>query len=284
MSHFPVLVIGPDVDGQLAPYDENLEVEEHKEYEMVDADSWTGKHLVEKDPDLDLNDQAAVVEALEAKGFGTYGFDDDGIFRLSTYNPESRWDWYQVGGRWTGYFKLKEGAQGHTGKPGLMTEAPPEGWVDVARKVDIDFEAMAATEAERAALEWDTFWGIVTGHGWTPVDFADFMPEAPIEERRHAWWNMPVIKDLQAAHVMSFTAKLTDTFGPDRDAHIAAAGRGAAVTYAVVKDGEWHERGSMGWFGLSSGDMEQGDWQTIWWKMVDSLDDNELLTVVDCHI
>ena len=31
----------------------------------------------------------------ECEGTGT---------RTSTYNPDSQWDWYQIGGRWTGYY------------------------------------------------------------------------------------------------------------------------------------------------------------------------------------
>ena len=36
-----------------------------------------------------------------------WGLDEEGVYRLTTYNPNSKWDWYEVGGRWTGYFKLK---------------------------------------------------------------------------------------------------------------------------------------------------------------------------------
>jgi hypothetical protein len=36
-------------------------------------------------------------------------------------NPNAKWDWYQVGGRWNGYFKLKDGTLGLLGEPGLQT-------------------------------------------------------------------------------------------------------------------------------------------------------------------
>lgn len=37
---------------------------------------------------------------------------DDGVWReYSTYNPESLWDWYEVGGRWAGTLELKEGIE-----------------------------------------------------------------------------------------------------------------------------------------------------------------------------
>lgn len=33
--------------------------------------------------------------------------DEDGNI-LSTYNPDSQWDWYSIGGRWDGFFPLKQ--------------------------------------------------------------------------------------------------------------------------------------------------------------------------------
>lgn len=30
---------------------------------------------------------------------------------LSTYNPNSKWDWYSVGGRWNKYIKTLDGEQ-----------------------------------------------------------------------------------------------------------------------------------------------------------------------------
>jgi hypothetical protein len=30
------------------------------------------------------------------------GIDSKGLYQLSTYNPKSKWDWYEVGGRWDG--------------------------------------------------------------------------------------------------------------------------------------------------------------------------------------
>ena len=65
-------------------------------------------------------------------------------------NP--KWDWYQLGGRWTGFFKLKEGREGALGSPGILTEPAEDGWVDGALKGDIDFEGMrdAAAAFDRA--------------------------------------------------------------------------------------------------------------------------------------
>ena len=55
----------------------------------------------------------------------------------------------------------------------------------------------------------------------------------------------------------------------------------------VTPDGEWHEKGSMGWFGVSSGDMEEDAWNSLF---IELLEDTALthpsssVHIVDFHI
>ena len=44
-----------------------------------------------------------------AKGYEPSNFDEDGNI-ISTYNPNSKWDWYQIGGRFDGALTLKDGS------------------------------------------------------------------------------------------------------------------------------------------------------------------------------
>jgi hypothetical protein len=71
--------------------------------------------------------------------------EDGGI--LSTYNPSSKWDWYEIGGRWQGLLMLKEGAEGFRGNSGLMTKMTDH--YDAAYVQDIDFEAMHQRNAAK---------------------------------------------------------------------------------------------------------------------------------------
>lgn len=55
-------------------------------------------------------------ELYKAKGedwnFNRWRKDEDGVWReYSTSNPDMRWDWYEIGGRWAGWLQLKEGAK-----------------------------------------------------------------------------------------------------------------------------------------------------------------------------
>jgi hypothetical protein len=69
-----------------------------------------------------------------------------------------------------------------------------------------------------------------------------------------------------------------------REAFIEAAGDRACVTFAVVKDGQWYERGEMCMFAFVHNEMDQAEWNRQFHKMIDSLPDDAMLTVVDCHI
>ena len=97
MSHFTVLVIGPDYEAQLEPYDENKTVAPYREY------------LSEKEKAY--YDECEVTFDREKKQW----------FRMSVYNPKSKWDWYQIGGRWRGYFRLKDEHKGMA-EPGTPRE------------------------------------------------------------------------------------------------------------------------------------------------------------------
>lgn len=70
------------------------------------------------------------------------------------WNPNARWDWYVIGGRWTGYFILKPGRAG-VGEPGAADDIAQAGRADRARKGDIDFAAMARSNYADRMKSWD---------------------------------------------------------------------------------------------------------------------------------
>ena len=52
----------------------------------------------------------------------------------------------------------------------------------------------------------------------------------------------------------------------------------------VTTDGEWVERGKMGWFGISSNEMNEDEWDVKFREYLKTLDKDIILTLVDCHI
>ena len=52
----------------------------------------------------------------------------------------------------------------------------------------------------------------------------------------------------------------------------------------VTPDGEWVERGEMGWFGVGSNEMNKDEWDVKFKEYLKKLDKDIILTQVDCHI
>ena len=52
----------------------------------------------------------------------------------------------------------------------------------------------------------------------------------------------------------------------------------------ITPDGKWYERGEMGWWAVVTNEKSSDDWDTEFYKMVEKLDDDVVVTLVDCHI
>ena len=105
MSHFAVAVFhreDQDIDDLLAPYSENLEVEPYIAYTKEQAIQHCKDHWMESSV-AGKSDEKLWAELAAEYGNNT---DRDGNI-YSTYNPNSKWDWYQIGGRWVDFLKLK---------------------------------------------------------------------------------------------------------------------------------------------------------------------------------
>jgi hypothetical protein len=128
MSHYSVAVILPktvkqgeivyEVDKVLSPFDENLEVNAYQSYtkEQVNEIFLEQKKrgiFTDEEYDKFLDDF-----------FGKENVDDKGGI-ISTYNPNSKWDWYEIGGRWNNSITTKDLKK-----------------VNYTRIKDIEFEAM----------------------------------------------------------------------------------------------------------------------------------------------
>lgn len=277
MSHFTVMVLSDGkktVEELLEPYDENIEVdpyiartkaqiiaegkrrkenilkrlsEEHKdEIKPYTPSDWERKFL-----DAKTDEDFYKADTYED---GTY---DENGNELSTYNPKSKWDWYQIGGRWEGLLKAKSGVKMHSpGVFGSSKHANEPDRYDCALIKDLDFTP-DEEDIKQARRYWEV---VVEGSPLMPGENAkDFMSFYKKEYyvRRY--------KDKETY------AKISSSF----------------MTYAVVTpDGVWHEKGQMGWFGCSSEtDDESLDWDLHFKeRFIDSMPENTVVTIVDCHI
>lgn len=105
MSHYSVLIIGNDVDEQLAPYDESIQVAPVKMHLEEDDVKRMAEYYK-----IDVSDKEALSKKMiDWHGGKGGGLDKEGLFYWSTYNQSSKWDWYEVGGRWDGSLETKDG-------------------------------------------------------------------------------------------------------------------------------------------------------------------------------
>ena len=250
MSHYTVLVIGSDPEGLLEPYSEHLEMEPYKE-RMSDEDVARMREFYEKKDERKLSDEELLDHMHDWNGTEG-GIDDEGMYYLSTYNPDSKWDWYSLGGRWIGSFKLKVNAEGILGSPGLMTKVPSSG-VDQAKKGDIDWEGMRAEAIEKLKKEWKLI------QSATPEKFSEYFGPFSSQE------------------VLQKKFKTEEEYLNSYEGF---------STYAVLDDEGWHEPGKMGWWGVSHAEEGEEDKfrEGFYERFIKNLPDDTLLSVYDCHI
>lgn len=233
MSHYSVLIIGEDPESLLAPYSEHLVVEhsisreELIEKEKASLDYYKAINAeYQRDPTAYIEKNKMNKEHISfVKGelqdmlnkwtdddwykkairyYDEEDINEDGSVN-SDYNLMSKWDWYQLGGRWSDRLKLKKG---HTSsirgeRSWTLDKTPPlRGFSDSALKGEID-------------------------------------------------WEHESMKDF--------------------------------CTFAFLgSNGEWAEEGKVGWFGSMI--TEDENWKSTFQKLLDSVGDDERISLYDCHI
>lgn len=192
MSHFTLLVTGNDIEAQLAPYDENKQVEPYKEYEDGDpADhpsvpTSRAQNLLPADGDLtwqqvaDARHQCYEITSPDDPEY--LHVDDDGrAYQWSTYNQSAKWDWYSIGGRWGGYFPLVDSlladpaAQRRYADAGQLllpkrqhwtaSEPVESGRVDGGLRAFLDLTLMRTEAATEAQTRWMDYNAYASKHG-----------------------------------------------------------------------------------------------------------------------
>ena len=85
-----------DIDELLAPYSEELKVEPYIRFTRDEAIDYVRKNYTDYYSKSDDECWSAMASDYD------YNVDDEGNI-YSTYNPKSKWDWYTIGGRFSGH-------------------------------------------------------------------------------------------------------------------------------------------------------------------------------------
>lgn len=286
MTHYTVCVIGEDIENQLAPFDETLEMPEYISDVISDEDkksfidcytiydsnkSYGIKSQEEASINLELSFEELYSKFGKDWNSNSWRKNQDGTWcEYSTYNPKSKWDWYAVGGRWAGSLKLKENSDGELEKPKLNRICPSidieksktykknlkERKVDSALKKDIDF-SIDEEQYKEALRFWELY-----------IDKQEPITEEDRELIKWAYYKESYLKERYGNK--ETYAKFIASFN----------------TCAVLKDGAWYEAGETGWFGSSSASpTEKGKFErSLYDKFISDLPEDTRITIVDCHI
>jgi len=268
-------------DGRmLFPWNEEFQVQVPRE----NGNGYTTKKVIPEDAkekEIQFKDLYNSFDEFVKKWHG-YEPNPDGQYGYY-HNPNAKWDWYSVGGRWDGYFKLKEGASGLLGDPGIFGRRNDNytNRADQAKKGDIDFETMRMELVNKCLENYDLFYKILNGRDYPNWDeIVEKHGKENIKEARDEYYNHPVMKDLFDSNIASDF----EHFLIPREEYKQKTYEGAITTYAVVKDGKWYERGEMGWWGISTNEKDESEWNAEFYQLLESLPDDTMLTLVDCHI
>lgn len=189
---------------------------------------------------------------------------------LTTYNPNSKWDWYSIGGRWRNLLLTKidnEDVIQETGLEDLINRGSnlikkaPEGykWVDGAKIKDIDFEkAMEFRNTYNKAIRfWETY-----------IEGQD--PQTEEEKEAVKWEIRKKEYYIDRYRTKENYAKLESTF----------------TTWALLDKYGWHEQGEMGWWGMnnSTRDSELLFIEKFTETLNKPENQDKYLIIVDCHI
>lgn len=270
MSHFTVLVIGENPEEQLAPYSEKLQMSKYKVGEVSDEDKQRCiSYYVENNGEPE---NTPFDEIYSKYGYdwnsNYYAKDETGAwFEYSTYNPKSKWDWYELGGRWSGFFEIKSG-----------------GKANAALKHQIDFDRMREKARINAYSEWEKLNEAIkdTERAVKWGEVRDVMFSGEIEKAREFYNNQPRVIAFRKAIGYPFSS--LEEYDIPKDIFIQRAADSSISTFAVLKDGEWYEKGNMGWWGMASDEKDEDEWNRQFSELINSIPDNTLLSVYDCHI
>lgn len=259
MSHFVVMVTRTDeepVESQLEPFFEQGEEGEYfmeKEYylkndkkeieEWLDSEikcandfldnpdipadnkKWWKSSLKDLERIKNLKTTKGQLKAIQKHEGG--GLDKGGLYWVS--NPNAKWDWWTIGGRWDGWLVDKNGIH-----------------CNICTVGDLDFDKMRESEKEERAKYYD--------------QEMNRMAENP--NYKPLFWGFEEM--------------------PSKEEYVNS--NCSVAPYAFLHEGDWVERGEMGWWGISNDKFSAEEWDKKFEEFIKSLEPETEITIVDCHI
>jgi hypothetical protein len=267
--HFAIMVIGNNPDEILAPYDEGIEVTSCIPLREKDKQDFL-KYYKEKHPD---KQDKSFEELYELFGNDWNANSWDKNFKgewveISTCNPYGKWDWYVFGGRFENLYILKEGTD-----PEFIT------------KKDIDVEAM-----QQKAIEFYTpLYDFITKENLSNKNKEDYINKNTVYKEEDLKIRRELFNKYKKQTIVkrflkwnnernTFTYEDLDLFVKDKEKALEKMKKRSITPYGYVSKFGWVEKYDKNLF------KPEETWEDHFTKLFESLDDNTVITIADCHI
>lgn len=227
-------------------------------------------------------------------------------------NPNAKWDWYSIGGRWSGLLPVKAGA-GRMGEKSWTNREQPdrEGYADIVQVKDLDFDKMQEETVKEAEEFWQRYqhWLEIKDKPHKELEGDDRFLDFNMHETLYRMGIRKCVKprepvlDENGKQVMEpdpfplkgeegrLRPKFTEPVFEDEpftkeELLTKYRWHFEFGTYGVLDDKGWKAKGEMGWWGCSSDDVEdRQQWgQSFFQNFIANEDPETTLVVVDCHI
>lgn len=183
MSHYSLVVFGSDVSDKLAPYSENDNdyftdqnvtnevLSSIAEHHAVDISQLSFDEILKK-VQAWANYVVLTESELEEDGHPETSYvlvNDDNTKIIAIYdyfNHDAKWDWYSESGRWTNFFKVKNGVDENDYEVDIEGDNPNtviKGYADSIRKKNIDFEGMREDFVKQYLPIYDLYQDLTNG-------------------------------------------------------------------------------------------------------------------------
>lgn len=207
------------------------------------------------------------IENKHKYGYAVVDSNGDVVRFIKRTNPNARWDWYVLGGRWSNFFLLKDGSR-----------------ADSALWKDIDFIGMIDEETKEAEASYTKYCSVKNNYpdvkGWNECRK---MFNDDIEKARKFYHEQDGIKEINKITNLFLDCPI-DYYGKALGGFLAKRINNVGVTFAVIDNGKWYEKGKMGWWAYVSDAMDESMWKDKVSELYNSLSPDTLVSVYDCHI
>lgn len=261
MSHYTVGVIiknKEELHSVLAPYCEQ-DPDYYERFPYMDKAQYIADYK-EYHEGTTLTDDEIWEEA--KNDYGADNVDEDTVYYC--YNPDAKWDWYEIGGRWLDSLKVPKSAESYTGyhygEPSDKKQRGKNRWVDGARIKDILWADMNKQTNEQIKHKTEFWNDYVEGNN-------------PDKEYEGVFYKPEYYKQMYAG----------------KEDYIMKSGlfyTHSLLLYDEDTGSDWIEPGEMGWFAIDNSTKDSlSDYLEKFYNVIqDEKYQDYWFIVVDCHI